>query len=134
MAGLSAVLVVSRPGRAWCVLLVRWCRGRQWLALPGLCGGPYGPGWPCLAAVAVPYVMCSPLGVLFSWFAQFQDVRACGRCVVASTLVGTPSSLPNVRLVLPSDVLGRGSRVGSVPVVPVALGRYGTFCRCIAPS
>ena len=63
-----------------------------------------------------------------SWCAGFPEVRVCGCCVVASTLVGTPSSAPpNSRLVLPLDALGRVDRVGSVPVVPVALGRYGTF-------
>ena len=65
MAGLSCVVDVLRPGRARCALLVCRCRGRQWLALPGLRGGPYGPGRPCLVAVAVPYVIFSPSGLLF---------------------------------------------------------------------
>ena len=38
--------------------------------------------------------------------------------------VGRPSSSPpNCRLVLQLDVLGRGGRLGSVPVVLIALGR-----------
>ena len=65
MAGLSDVVDVLRPGRARCVVLVRRCRGRQWSARPGLCGGLYGPGRPCLVAVAVPYVICFPSGVFF---------------------------------------------------------------------
>ena len=63
MAGLSGVVDVLRPGRARCVVLVRRCRGRQWSARPGFCGGPYGPGLPCLVAVAVPYVIRFPSGV-----------------------------------------------------------------------
>ena len=65
MAGLSGVADVLRPGRARCVVLVRRCRGRQWSARPGLCGGLYGPGRPCLVTVAVPYVICFPSGVFF---------------------------------------------------------------------
>ena len=128
VAGLSGVVDVLRPGRARCVVLVRRCRGCQWSARRGLCGGPYGPGQPCLVAVAVPYVILFPVRHVFLWFARSQDGRACGCCVVASTLVSMPSSWPpDGRLVLPSDALGRGGRVVSVPVVPVALGRYGTF-------
>ena len=63
MAGLSGVVGVLRPGRTWCEVLVRRCRGRQWSARPVLCGGPYGPSRPCLVAVPVPYVICSPSGV-----------------------------------------------------------------------
>ena len=65
MAVLSNVVVLLRPGRARCVMLVRWCRGGQWLARPGLCSGSYGPGRPGLVTVAVPYVICFPSGVLF---------------------------------------------------------------------
>ena len=64
MAGLSDVVVVLRPGRARCVVLVCRCCGCQWSARPGLCSGPYGPGRPCLVAVNVPYVICFRLGVL----------------------------------------------------------------------
>ena len=46
VAGLSDVAVVVRPGRARRVVLVRCRHGRQWLARPGLCGGPNGPGGP----------------------------------------------------------------------------------------
>ena len=50
-------------------------------------------------------------------------------------MVGTSSSAPpNGRLVPLLDALGRGGRVGSVPVVPVAWGRYGMLWRCAAPS
>ena len=48
--------------------------------------------------------------------------------------VGWPSSSPpNGRPVLLLDVLGLGGRLGSVPVVPVALGPHGMLCWCIAP-
>ena len=48
--------------------------------------------------------------------------------------VGWPSSSPpNGRLVLLLDVLGRGGRLGSVRIVPVALGRHGMLWWCIAP-
>ena len=127
VAGQSDVLVVLRPGRAWRVVLVRRCRGCQWPARPGLSSGPYGPRRPRLAAVGCP-ILHSPVGRVLLWLARLWRVRACGRCVVASTLFGMPSSSPpNGRLVLPSDALGRGGRVGSAPVVPVALGRHGTF-------
>ena len=54
-------------------------------------------------------------------------------CLVGA--VGWQSSLPpNGRPVLLLDVLGRGGLVGSVLVVPVALGRHGTLWRCVAPS
>ena len=128
VAGLSGVVDALRPGGARCVVLVRRCRGHQWLARFGLCGGPYGPSRPCLVAVAVLYVSYFPSGMLFSWFDRFRDVCACGCCVVASTLVSTPSSSPpNGRLVLRSDAPGPGGRVGSVPVVPVALGHRLPF-------
>ena len=65
VAGLSGLVDVLQPGRARCVVLVCRCRGRQWSARPGLCGGLYGPDRPCLVAVAVPYVICFPSGVVF---------------------------------------------------------------------
>ena len=65
MAGLSGVVHVMRPGRARCVVLFRRCRGRQLSARQGLCGVLYGPQWLCLVVVAVPYVICFPLGVFF---------------------------------------------------------------------
>ena len=127
VAGLSIVVVVLRPGRARRVVWVCRCRGRHWSARPGLCGGLYGPGWPHLVAVGCPLLHFS-VGHVLSWLARLRRVRRCGRCVVASTLFGTPSSSPaNGQLVLSSDAFGRGGRVGSVPVVPVALGRHVTF-------
>ena len=65
VAGLSGVVNLLRPGRARCVVLVRWCRGRQWSARPRLFGGPLGPSRPCLVPVAVPYAMCSPSDMFF---------------------------------------------------------------------
>ena len=61
MVGLSGVVDVLRPGRARCVVLVCRCPGCQWSARPGLCGGPYGLGRPCLVAVAVLYVIFFPV-------------------------------------------------------------------------
>ena len=63
MAGLSNVVVVLRPASARCVVLVRRCLGPQWSARPGLRGGPYGTGWRCFVAVAVPFVICFLSGV-----------------------------------------------------------------------
>ena len=54
VAGLSDVVVVLRPGRAPRVVLVRRCRGRQWSARRGRCGGVYRPGRPHLVAVGCP--------------------------------------------------------------------------------
>ena len=54
MSGLSDLAVVVRLERAQRVVLVRRCRGRQWLAHPQLCGRLYGPGRPRLVAVGCP--------------------------------------------------------------------------------
>ena len=73
--GLSDMAVVLRPGRARRVVLVGCCRGRQWLARPGSCRGPYGPGWPGLAAVGCPLRHLFPVGRVLSWFARLRPVR-----------------------------------------------------------
>ena len=135
MAGLSDVAVVVQPGRAWRVVLVCHCRGCQWSARAGLCGGPYGPGWPHMVAVGCLLRHSLPVVSVLSWFTRLWRVRVGGCCVVASTLFGWPSSsLPNGWPVLLSVSLGRGGRVGSVPIVPVASGRHGTLWRCVGPS
>ena len=89
------------------------------VATPGVLGVKGVVWWPVWAWPAVfgrrscPYVSVFLSGL-------FRDVRACGCCVVGITVVDTPSSAPpNGRLVLLLDALGRGSRVGSIPVVPV---------------
>ena len=133
-ACLSGASYVPQPGRARCVVLVRWrlCAGGQpvWVAC-----------WPVWARPAVsgrcscPYVACFPSEMLFRGVPNFGDVRVCGCCVVGITVVGTSSSAPpNGRLVPLLDALGPGSRVGSVPVVPVAWRRYSTLWWCAAPS
>ena len=55
VAGLSDLAVVLRPGRARRIVLFRRCRGRQWSARPGLCGGQYRPGRRRLVAVGCPH-------------------------------------------------------------------------------
>ena len=131
-ACLSDAVDVSRPGRARCVVLV--CRRLSASSQP-----VWVAWWPIWARPAVfgccscPYVACLLLGMLFRGLSGF--VRACGRCVVGITVVGMSSSAPpSCRIVLPLDALGRGGRVGSVPVVPAVWGRYGTLWRCAAPS
>ena len=75
VAGLSAVAVVVRPGRAWRVLLVPRRRVCQWLARPGLCGGPYSPRWPRFVAVGCPLRLLFPVGRVLSWLARLRRVR-----------------------------------------------------------
>ena len=75
VAGLSDVAVVVRPGRARRFVFVRRRRGRQWLAPPGLCGCPYGPGWPSLVAVGCPLRHLFPVGRVLLWFACLRRVR-----------------------------------------------------------
>ena len=138
-AGLSDVaVIVLRPGRARRVALVRRRRSCQWSAFLGLCGGPYGPSRPPLVAVGRPLRCLCPLGV----FCRGSSVFGVSACQVVALLpalclagfVDWPSStLSNGRLVLLLDVIGRGGRLGSVQVVPVALGRHGMLCRCTAP-
>ena len=133
-ACLSGAVDWSRPGCARCVVLVR----RRLFAS----GQPiWVVWWPVWARPAVsdrcscPYVAHSSSGMLFWRCARFGDACACGCCVVRITVVGTSLSVPpNGRLVLPLDALGRGGRVGSVTVVPVARGRYSTLWWCAAPS
>ena len=67
VAGLSDVAVVVRPGCARRIVLVRRCRCRQWSARPGLCGGPYGPGWPRFVAVGCPLCHLLPVRCVLSW-------------------------------------------------------------------
>ena len=89
VAGLSNVaVIVLRPGCAWRVVMVRRCRGRQWLACPGLCGGPYWPGWLRLVAVGRPLSHLLPVRRVLSWLARLWRVWVCDCCVVASTMVG----------------------------------------------
>ena len=54
-------------------------------------------------------------------------------CLVGA-VCSRSSSLPNGGPVLLLEVFRRGGRVGSVPVVPVALDRHGTLWWCVAPS
>ena len=62
------------------------------------------------------------------------EVVALLPALCSAGFAGWPSSSPpNGRLVLLLGVLGRGGRLGSVPVVPVALGRHGTLWWCAAP-
>ena len=90
--------------------------------------GPAGRVWSLQLSLCRSF----PVRDVFSRCAQFLDVRVCRCCVVGVTVIVTPSSAPsNGLLVL---LLGRGGRVGSVLVVPVARGRYGTLWRCAAPS
>ena len=131
---LSGAVDMSRPGRARCLVLVR----RRWFAS----GQPvWVAWWPVCAWSAVfgrcscPYVACVPSGTLFPRYAWFPDVRACGCCVDGITVVGMSlSAPPKSRLVLLLDALGRGGRVGWVPIVPVVSGRDGTLSQCAAPS
>ena len=75
MSGLSDVAAVVQPGRARRVVLVRCCRGRQWSARPGLCGGPFGPGKPRLVVVGCHLRHLFPVGRVLSWFARLRFVR-----------------------------------------------------------
>ena len=133
-ACLSGAVYVPRRWSARCVVLV----GRRLFA-----GGQpvWVAWWPVWARPAV-FGRCIfssarlfPGGDVVSRCARFRDVRACGCCVVGIPMAGTSSSAPpNGRLVSLMDTLGCGGRVGPVPVVPVAWGRYGTVWRCAAPS
>ena len=63
VTGLSNVpVIVARPGCVRRVVLVCRRRSRQWSACPGLCGGPYGLGWPRLIAVGRPLRRLFPVG------------------------------------------------------------------------
>ena len=76
MAGLSdVVVIVLRPGRARRIVLVRRRRGHQWSACPGLCDGPYGPGWLHLIAVGRPLRHLFPVGRVLSWLVRLWRVR-----------------------------------------------------------
>ena len=102
-AGLSGVVDVLRPGRARCVVLVRWCWFTSGRPVPGIVVvrmGPAGRVWSLYLSLRDFF----PIWRVFSWCARFQDVRACGCCVVVSALVDKPSSPPpNGWLVLPLD-------------------------------
>ena len=86
---------------------------------------------------AVPYAVCFSSGV----FCSASSVFGVSECEIVALLpalclagfIGWPSSSPPYgRLVLLMDVLGRGGRLGSVPVVPVALGWHAMLWWCIA--
>ena len=74
--GLSDVaVIVLRPGRARRVVFVRRRRSRNWSACLGLCGGPFGPGWPRLVAVG-RFLRCwFPAGCVLWWLVRF--LRVC---------------------------------------------------------
>ena len=75
VVGLSDVAVVLRPGRARRVVLVLRGRGRQWSACSGLCGGPYGPGWPRFVAVGLPLHHLFPVRRVLLWLVRLWHVR-----------------------------------------------------------
>ena len=75
VSGLWDVAVVVLPGLARRVVLVHRCRGRQWPACPGMCGGLYGLGRPRLVAVGCPLCHLFPVRRVSSWFARFRRVH-----------------------------------------------------------
>ena len=88
VASLSDVaVIVLQQGCALRVVLVGRHRSRQWSACLGLCGGPYGLGWPRLVAVGRPLRCLSPVGCGLSWLVRLWRVRVGGCCVVASTML-----------------------------------------------
>ena len=75
VAGLSDVVVVLRSRCARRIVLVRDRCGSQWSARPGLCSGPYGPGWPRLVAAGCPLRHLFPVKPVLSWLARLRRVR-----------------------------------------------------------